>query len=649
MEQETLQTEKEALQSKKEQFQIVIAKGHSDPEDEEKRKAGLPIGSSSAAGAGAALAAGGAGAGGAAVGGAGLGGTVLGGLLATKAGIVALIVAGTTVAGGLGLIGYKVSVRNEAARLEAERQKMLFAAHPKQAAQDLEGVDAEQKLAAIAKGDAASSSLQFVADANETLPLDRVEKTEEKKEASDANSTPPAPPAPDPGDAAKAAAVAAAGTPPPANNNAPSFGPAAKMAFSTKIGQLSTNTGGGASGAHFGASGTIGSAIAMDPSKLLASVAKPGTATAMAGGPKAFLGNGKGVGAAGRRGGAIRQLGNVLNDQRGAVNSADAGRTYDGGARGGGTTGASQGGATTAAPDSNPNANAPGGNSSNGAGLGPSPLPAAPDDAAGKNVTPWQGQMNMAKALMGGAIAGLAIGWMICKAAQATFNSAAMAVKAAMAVVDDSIAGPQLQAAAKAMHLAALQQKAAIALFAAAGLAMLGALAIGVHIMGGEYGQLTAGLSFALGGGFGAMAAGLAVKSLLPSLAQTEAAATFTDAYGDTVTALGQLEKNPYTAEAAKSVAQAEKSLANYHAMTTEQVNNGIHAIVEEQIQPLGTAPLLMGVCGAAAVVAFGVSMITSPKEVPQRDCPNHRCHDLSFYPHGDASPSPDVLAAYLG
>src|SRR5438270_13766354 len=62
----------------------------------------------------AGLGAGGLGAGGAGVGGLGAGAGLGGGLLATKAGLIGLILVGTTVAGGIGVIGYKAFGPTEA-------------------------------------------------------------------------------------------------------------------------------------------------------------------------------------------------------------------------------------------------------------------------------------------------------------------------------------------------------------------------------------------------------------------------------------------------------------------------------------------------------------------------------------------------------
>ncbi|MEK7382164.1 MAG: hypothetical protein AAB262_02650, partial [Elusimicrobiota bacterium] len=94
---------------------------------------------------------GGGGAGSGAVGMGGLGGSAAGGgLLATKAGLLALVLAGTTVAGGVGLVGYRIF--GPGASDQPGQNIQLFAAKPKEAALDLN--------AAAASMDGTSSSLE---------------------------------------------------------------------------------------------------------------------------------------------------------------------------------------------------------------------------------------------------------------------------------------------------------------------------------------------------------------------------------------------------------------------------------------------------------------------------------------------------------
>ena len=89
--------------------------------------------------------------------GTGLGGLLGGGVLATKAGLVGLILVGTTVAGGLGLVGYKVMGGGSSG--DGEGTYSIFEAKPK-------GAEGSEASASSAKGDGTSDSLNMFAKAN---------------------------------------------------------------------------------------------------------------------------------------------------------------------------------------------------------------------------------------------------------------------------------------------------------------------------------------------------------------------------------------------------------------------------------------------------------------------------------------------------
>lgn len=393
----------------------------------------------------------GAGAGGVGGLGAGAGGTgLMGGLLATKAGIIGLVLIGTTVAGGLGVVGYKAF--GPGSDQAGGGYSSLFEARPPSAESSSSG--------SAASADGTSQSLDMMVKANSGASGEQAgsapdaAKTEQMSDAAGANG----------------AASASAATPKAAaNNNAPAMGAAAKLAGAKKFGELAKigSTGGGSGGGSGASSGGAGTG-------LLAS-AKTGGLGGFAGGPRAAGGSNRGIGNIRKAGSALKQLGNVRADQRRAGSSAQAGRTYDagsdstGGEIAGENTGAAGPGAGAAAvKDKGPSANS--------SGAGDERFPPPPDDVEGENVTPWQAAINTAILLVAGAAALL---FLAGKVAKAVVPPASMAV---------------------AYTLAAL-----------AGLMGLAVIALGSMIGGGEFGQPLQGGLLTLAGAFITATAAVAI------------------------------------------------------------------------------------------------------------------------------------------
>jgi hypothetical protein len=276
----------------------------------------------------------------------GLGGAAAGGgLLATKAGMIALVVIGTAVAGGIGLAGY--SAFGPGAADKSGANLSLFAPKPK---------EADPNAPAPLAKDGSSASLNYLAQAAA------------KDKAADA---PPASGEAAPADqTAGDAAASASGDGKPAGdapiNSGDALGGSASKASSLqgvkKLGELSKSTGGGASS-------SASAGVKGGPGSLLDGVnAARGSVGGGVG--NAGLASGGRRAAAGRRStSARRQLASVMRDQRGATTSAGAGRTYDGsaattgevgpegGAIGLGGTGAGTGTQATSMPNSAPNVN----------------------------------------------------------------------------------------------------------------------------------------------------------------------------------------------------------------------------------------------------------------------------------------------------
>jgi hypothetical protein len=300
---------------------------------------------------------------GGATGGAGL----AGGLLATKAGLIALILVATTLAGGLGLIGYKFFGPGDSDRLGAKLS--LFNTRPPAPA----GSDAS----ADASKSGNSDSLSQLASANQpaAAPADQIK----------ADAAPAADAA-----AGAAASAAAAGT----NGAQKSASASAAMdAAKARKGSLSFKSSGIAAA---GAAGGGGAAAGGGP--LHPGGAKMGASTGLgAGGARARAGGMRGM--AGKMG-AANQLMSALSSQKGATSSQAAGKTYDGGSVSGGDAGQAVGGAGDGAHTAPSNS----GSGNNTPSLGPTPEGTAPPPAPGAtNVTPWQNAINMATMCLVGA------------------------------------------------------------------------------------------------------------------------------------------------------------------------------------------------------------------------------------------------------
>jgi hypothetical protein len=303
------------------------------------------------------------------VGGAGLMGNLLnagvsGGILATKAGIIGLVLVGTTVAGSLGVVAYKLFGPQASDRSDASFSS-LFSPKPPSAgglAQD-----------GSASADGASRSLQFLADANS--------KPSAEQPADEAASAAPA----------DASAAAASVAPPPLKNDNVFGSSMAKLKTDKKFGSLSQGASSGASRSmSLPGGGTAGNA------SLLANASR-GNMGGMSG---ARAGTGK-LGSLRSRslgGGAARQLAAVRRDHTGATTSQGAGRTYDGNTAAPAQLTPSETtpiGPQDTAPDRTPSVNPSGGSDPQ--------FPEEPPTVTGKNVTPWQAAINTAMLAILGA------------------------------------------------------------------------------------------------------------------------------------------------------------------------------------------------------------------------------------------------------
>lgn len=224
-----------------------------------------------------------------------------GGLLATKAGLLALVLTGTTLAGGIGMVGYKLFGPGDSD--QAGGNLSIFQPKPKEAASDPKAADVK---------DGNSASLDFFAKANSGA----------LKEDAPAG-------APNPSDAASAGAAASADAAASGAGSAHADASASKpmAGLGKKFGELSKNLGSGS----VAIGGSAAPKSALDVSAL-ASAAKSGQAGAMAGGRGSAATGGRSVAARNRSSGAIRQAMGVKGDNRGAASSAAGGKTYDGSA-----------------------------------------------------------------------------------------------------------------------------------------------------------------------------------------------------------------------------------------------------------------------------------------------------------------------------
>ncbi len=393
--------------------------------------------------------------GGGAEGGAGLSGGVVdiggaamgGGLLATKAGLVAMILAGSTVAAGVGLVGYRVFGPN-ASSDGSENNFALFAPRPKKAS----------TAAAPAPGseNGTSPSLNMLNQANSVGA------------SGSASGGAAAAPADQVAGAASSggAANSADGGTAMSDSAGGAHGPMPNIA---KFGPLGASTGGGGGAAVSSAIPGSGQPHGGE----VASASSKGNLSGMAG----KLGAGARAAAMSRsfsRGGsgAVGQAFSAMGDQaRGtAASSYAAGRTYDGSAGvGGSSIGPSAG--LPSIPGGGPGAQAaatsmPNAANQNGSQIQPPPTPAA------VNVTPWQGDINAAEMLTGIAIA--------------------------LILLKKTIVGGFLKQGALTMNPEAKAAAMVIsAIITAIGLAVI---ALGARISGGPYGQLLQGRCLAAAG-----------------------------------------------------------------------------------------------------------------------------------------------------
>jgi len=343
----------------KPQIPEIRAEVNKEPE---KKKAGLLAGLFGGGGSGA-------GAGGAG----GIGGAAAGGgLLAGKAGVLALILAGSTVAGGIGLVGYKIFGPGVADRADGgEESYAVFAPKPKEAA----------PAPAPVPDAMASKSIDGFAKANSGATKD-APPAEAPKEAAASSAGP--------------SASAAASTHPmdviPSGNGV--FKPVPKM--EKKFGEMGKSFGGGNSSASSGGGAQKSAADAA----ALAAAAKAGQLGAMSKSKSSgasALGS-RSVASARNRRKAIADAKLVLGDNKKATTSYGGGRTYDNGTAKTGGTGIGTGNSISLG-------------SSGGLGSGLTTAPSASKDLS-KNeqepptpptttdVTPYAGLMNQAKMLM---------------------------------------------------------------------------------------------------------------------------------------------------------------------------------------------------------------------------------------------------------
>jgi hypothetical protein len=383
-----------------------------------------------------------------AFGGAGAGGGAIGsGLLATKAGLIALILVATTVAGGIGLVGYRLfgpgSDQNNGDGLQ------LFAAKPKDASTSSDSSNAAPK-------DGNSASLQYLSQANTTPKEAELKPTEAPKDETAAS-------------AAAAKDAAAAGGANGAINAAGSAGNGVNKGMlktNAKFGALSNAMGGGGGGSVVSGgpgktSGTgIGDSLANGKNGSLGAMKK---GTSVAGGGSRAVASRKGVNS------GMRQALGALADNRGATTSYGAGRTYDGSAAqnagptgpGGGEIGMGGPGTSAGAqPTSTPNT------ATDAKEFKAPPTPTSVDAA------PWQNAINTVRGIIAAASILLMIAGLISK------------VK------------PWGPAVAKIIG------------FVVAGLGAM-VVALGAQIAGGQYGQKLQGGVLAAAG-LGLIVAGLA-------------------------------------------------------------------------------------------------------------------------------------------
>ncbi|MBI2790045.1 MAG: hypothetical protein HYX59_15345 [Elusimicrobia bacterium] len=505
-------------------------------DDGKKKGAGL-LGLFGGGGGGAAGGLGGLGAGAA-------GGT---GLLATKAGMLALVLMGSAVAGGIGLAGYKMFGPGEADRTGGNLS--LFQPKPTQAASDA--------VAPVA-ADGSSASLGMMAQA--------AAKDKEADASASASASAEAPTDKTAGDPAKdaaaadaarreAAARAASGG---AINSGGGDGAVGSMnrglTNTKKLGALSGSAGGG------GASTTAGSGTVGKLGDGLANAARNGQSGGFSkSGPGAKASSARGVAARGGRG-ARAQARAVMGDQQlgRAGSSFAAGRTYDGSAT---QAGGNIGGGTGIGLDG----------VGDGAGAQPKALPrnSAPNSREeeniptppAKDVTPWAKEMMMG--LAAGAVAVALLMWAssLITTAKTTLMNSSLAFPAAMAAFQAS------------MQLIRLLIGGAIAI-------ALAGVALGAMIAGGKNGQsLQGGLLVASSAAIAAAGTGLMMSTLNPL--PKDGASLKSD---ETLAAFGSPGTWIYIIGGLGAVGLVGSMLAPKKTCKSDQ--EGCHAYHQQQISP---------------------------------------------------------------
>lgn len=239
-----------------------------------------------------------------------------GGLMATKASILGFVLAGTTVAGGIGLVGYRLFGPGQADQVNDGSNLQLFAPRPKDAA--------GASSAPAAPKDGSSKSLSMVAQANSSPKAPETSADGAVKDATAASAA----------DASAATSNASMGQVSSGNGVNKNL-----LKGGGKFGALSSGFGGGGGSASSG-----GGAAAGRPGEAggAAASSKSGKYSAMAKNTASAGGTARGISSR-KAGGASRQLMAVGKDQRGATTSYSAGRTYDGNSAGNGDNGPGSG------------------------------------------------------------------------------------------------------------------------------------------------------------------------------------------------------------------------------------------------------------------------------------------------------------------
>lgn len=316
----------------------------------------------------------GGGSGGGAMGGAGggLGGMAGGGLLATKTGLMALILVGTTVAGGIGVVGYRLFGPGQDQAGGGDNLQ-LFAPKPKDATSaGLQG----------APKDGTSQSLTFASQANSQPKAPELAPAEAPKDAGAA------------GAAASADAAASANGPINAAGNSSNGVNKNLLKGGGKFGTLSSGFGSGGGGSSSASSsGGAGKTGAAD---LAVGASRNGAASGLS---KGVAASGGGRAISGRKAGkALGQAFASLKDGRTGQTSYAAGRTFDGSAATNGANTGPEGGAI-----------GPGGPGTADGGIAKS-IPAnsngdkkefkAPPTPSSKMAAPWQNAINTAQMML---------------------------------------------------------------------------------------------------------------------------------------------------------------------------------------------------------------------------------------------------------